>query len=157
MPCFRVPFSWGAIRIEKIRIGESASSLVFIPEYIKGGGSIGRAAVSNTAGCRFESCPPCTVKGEKTMAQIAAEEPGEDVVARAKEESATKRNVFARIALFLRQVMQELRKVVTPTRKELLSYTGVVLVFVIIMMALVSGMDWIFGWVVVVVFGTPAA
>jgi preprotein translocase subunit SecE len=91
------------------------------------------------------------------MAQIAAEEPGEDVVARAKEESATKRNVFARIALFLRQVMQELRKVVTPTRKELLSYTGVVLVFVIIMMALVSGMDWIFGWVVVVVFGTPAA
>jgi preprotein translocase subunit SecE len=90
------------------------------------------------------------------MAQIAAEEPGEDVVARAKEESASKRNVFARIALFLRQVMQELRKVVTPTRKELLSYTGVVLVFVIIMMLLVSGMDWVFGWVVVVVFGTPA-
>ena len=90
------------------------------------------------------------------MAQIAAEEPGEDVVARAKEESASKRNVFSRIALFLRQVMQELRKVVTPTRKELLSYTGVVLVFVIIMMALVSGMDWVFGWIVVVVFGTPA-
>ena len=26
---------------------------------LKGGGSIGRAAVSKTAGCRFESCPPC--------------------------------------------------------------------------------------------------
>lgn len=91
------------------------------------------------------------------MAQIVADEPGEDVVARAKEDSASKRNVFARIALFLRQVMQELRKVVAPTRKELLSYTGVVLVFVIIMMLLVSGMDWVFGWVVVVVFGTPAA
>lgn len=91
------------------------------------------------------------------MAQIIAEEPGEDVVARAKEDSASRRNLFSRIALFLRQVMQELRKVVTPTRKELLSYTGVVLVFVIIMMLLVSGMDWVFGWVVVVVFGTPAA
>jgi preprotein translocase subunit SecE len=91
------------------------------------------------------------------MAQIVADEPGEDVVARAKQESASKRNVFSRIALFLRQVMQELRKVVAPTRKELLSYTGVVLVFVIIMMLLVSGMDWVFGWVVVVVFGTPAA
>ena len=91
------------------------------------------------------------------MAQIIAEEPGEDVVARAKEDRASRRNLFSRIALFLRQVMQELRKVVTPTRKELLSYTGVVLVFVIIMMLLVSGMDWVFGWVVVVVFGTPAA
>ena len=90
------------------------------------------------------------------MAQIVADEPGEDVVARAKEESATKRNPLSRIALFLRQVMQELRKVVTPTRKELLSYTGVVLVFVIIMMLLVSGMDWVFGWVVVVVFGHPS-
>jgi preprotein translocase subunit SecE len=91
------------------------------------------------------------------MAQIIADEPGEDVVARAKEDSAARRNVFSRVALFLRQVMQELRKVVTPTRKELFSYTGVVLVFVIIMMLLVSGMDWVFGWVVVVVFGTPAA
>ncbi|GAB2829085.1 hypothetical protein GCM10027022_20360 [Alpinimonas psychrophila] len=91
------------------------------------------------------------------MAQIVADEPGEDVVARAKQDSASKRNVFSRIALFLRQVIQELRKVVAPTRKELLSYTGVVLVFVIIMMLLVSGMDWVFGWVVVVVFGTPAA
>jgi hypothetical protein len=26
----------------------------------KGGGSIGRAAVSKTAGCRFKSCPPCS-------------------------------------------------------------------------------------------------
>lgn len=91
------------------------------------------------------------------MAQIVADEPGEDVVARAKQDSASKRNVFSRIALFLRQVIQELRKVVAPTRKELLSYTGVVLVFVIIMMLLVSGIDWVFGWVVVVVFGTPAA
>jgi len=91
------------------------------------------------------------------MAQIVADEPGEDVVARAKADSAGRRNLFSRIALFLRQVMQELRKVVTPTRKELFSYTGVVLVFVIIMMLLVSGMDWVFGWVVVVVFGTPAA
>jgi preprotein translocase subunit SecE len=90
------------------------------------------------------------------MAEIVADEPGDDVVARAKEDSAAKRNVFSRMSLFLRQVMQELRKVVAPTRKELLSYTGVVLVFVIIMMLLVSGIDQVFGWLVVFVFGTPA-
>src|SRR5690554_7307735 len=32
--------------------------VIFAP---KGGGSIGRAAVSKTAGCRFESCPPCSL------------------------------------------------------------------------------------------------
>ena len=67
----------------------------------------------------------------------------------------SKRGPFARLALFLKQVIAELRKVVTPTRKELLSYTGVVLVFVIIMMALVGAMDWVFALAVTYVFGTP--
>jgi len=89
------------------------------------------------------------------MAIDVADEPGEDLVARAKSDSASKRNPLSRIALFLRQVMGELKKVVTPTRKELISYVGVVLVFVIIMMLLVTGLDWVFGWVVVAVFGEP--
>ena len=38
--------------------------------------------------------------------------------------------LFARIALFFRQVVAELRKVVRPTRTELITYTSVVLVFV---------------------------
>ncbi len=65
------------------------------------------------------------------------------------------RGPFARLSLFIKQVFAELRKVVTPTRKELLNYTGVVLVFVIIMMAIVSAFDWLFGLVVLYVFGTP--
>jgi len=83
------------------------------------------------------------------------DEPSEDVVAKAKNDRAAKRRPFSRIALFIRQVIGELRKVVTPTRKELLSYTGVVLVFVVIMMALVSGLDWVFALGVAWVFGTP--
>ena len=38
-----------------------------------------------------------------------------------------KRGFFGSIVLFLRQVIAELKKVVTPTRKELLRYTIVVL------------------------------
>jgi preprotein translocase subunit SecE len=79
--------------------------------------------------------------------------PSEDVVDKAKADNAARRSPFARIALFLRQVIAELKKVVTPTRKELLSYTGVVLVFVVIMMALVTGLDSLFGLVVGYVFG----
>ena len=67
-----------------------------------------------------------------------------------------KPNVFARIALFIRQVFAELRKVVTPTRQELLKYTLVVLGFVVVMMALVYGLDLLFVWVTTVVFGVPA-
>ncbi|MCU1559370.1 MAG: preprotein translocase subunit SecE [Mycetocola sp.] len=85
------------------------------------------------------------------------DEPNEEIVAAAKKDRAAKRGPFAGIILFLKQVIAELKKVVTPTRKELFSYTGVVLVFVVIMMALVYGLDQLFGWIVVFVFGTPAA
>ncbi|WP_127792293.1 preprotein translocase subunit SecE [Agromyces sp. LHK192] len=89
------------------------------------------------------------------MARKVIDEPSEDVVANAKRERAAKRNPFSRIALFMRQVFAELRKVVTPTRKELFSYTVVVLVFVVIMMAIVWGLDQLSGLLVLYVFGTP--
>lgn len=89
------------------------------------------------------------------MARKVIDEPSEEVVANAKKERAEKRGPFARFSLFIKQVFAELKKVVTPTRKELLSYTGVVLVFVVIMMALVSLFDWVFGLGVVYVFGNP--
>ncbi|UOE43914.1 preprotein translocase subunit SecE [Agromyces larvae] len=89
------------------------------------------------------------------MARKVIDEPSEDVVANAKRERSARRNPFSRIALFIRQVFAELKKVVTPTRKELLSFTVVVLVFVIIMMAIVWGLDQLSGLLVLYVFGQP--
>lgn len=80
---------------------------------------------------------------------------GDVVVASSDAPRQKRANVFARIALFIRQVFAELRKVVTPTRQELVKFTGVVLGFVIVMMALVYGLDVLFVWVTTVVFGTP--
>lgn len=85
------------------------------------------------------------------------DEPGEDIVANAKKDRAEKRGPFGRFALFIRQVMNELSKVVTPTRRELITYTLVVLVFVIIMMAIVSGLDIVFLWLVRFIFGDGSA
>jgi preprotein translocase subunit SecE len=56
--------------------------------------------------------------------------------------------------LFLRQVVEELRKVVWPSRRDLLSYTGVVLVFVLVMMLFVSALDYGIGKLVLLVFGS---
>jgi preprotein translocase subunit SecE len=47
--------------------------------------------------------------------------------------------------LFYRQVVAELRKVVWPTQQQLVTYFFVVMVFVIFMMALVSGLDLVIG------------
>lgn len=66
---------------------------------------------------------------------------------------APRRGLFARIALFVRQVVAELKKVVRPTRHELVRYTTVVLVFVAVVMAFVTVVDlgagslmgWVFG------------
>ncbi|HSK27198.1 MAG TPA: preprotein translocase subunit SecE [Jiangellales bacterium] len=59
----------------------------------------------------------------------------------------------SKAALFVRQVVAELRKVVYPTRNQLLTYTAVVLVFVGVMIAIVSVLDLVFGWATLAVFG----
>jgi preprotein translocase subunit SecE len=64
-----------------------------------------------------------------------------------------RRNVFARIALFVRQVVGELRKVVTPTRSELVNYTIVVIVFVTVAMLFVTALDYLVGRGVFWLFG----
>jgi len=55
-----------------------------------------------------------------------------------------KKGVFARAAIFYRQIIAELRKVVWPTRSQLMQYTTVVVTFVIVLMLLVAGLDWVF-------------
>ena len=95
----------------------------------------------------------CVIRKVEIVARNVVDEPSEDVVANAKMDRAQKRGPIARVRLFLRQVMIELRKVITPTRPELISYTLVVLAFVVIMMAIVSGLDLLFGTGVGYVFG----
>ncbi len=69
------------------------------------------------------------------------------------EQVAEKLGLFARVALFYRQVINELRKVVWPTRKQLTTYTAVVLVFVSFVIAVVSLLDLILTKIIFWVFG----
>ncbi|GAA4781591.1 MULTISPECIES: preprotein translocase subunit SecE [Microbacterium] len=87
---------------------------------------------------------------------MAHDASGGEIVAANGTTGEKKANVFARIVIFIRQVIAELRKVVTPTRKELVKFTAVVLGFVVVMMALVYGLDFAFSWVTSVVFGVPS-
>jgi preprotein translocase subunit SecE len=64
---------------------------------------------------------------------------------------------IARIGRFIREVVAELRKVIWPTRKELLTYTAVVIVFVSVVMAIVAGLDVGFAKLVLLVFGSSSS
>lgn len=60
---------------------------------------------------------------------------------------------LSRTTTYVRQVVAELRKVIWPTRNELVTYTSVVLVFVVIMVSLVAVFDFAFTKGVLAVFG----
>lgn len=68
-------------------------------------------------------------------------------------DATAKAGLFGRVALFVRQVISELRRVVWPTRPQLITYTAVVIVFVSILGAIVSGLDLGFTRLVLLVFG----
>ncbi|MFW0795380.1 preprotein translocase subunit SecE [Gordonia sp. CPCC 205515] len=72
---------------------------------------------------------------------------------RKKASAGESRNPFVRIWTFLKQVVAELKKVIWPTRREMITYTIVVLIFVIVMTAFISGIDLGFAKLILWAFG----
>jgi preprotein translocase subunit SecE len=61
--------------------------------------------------------------------------------------------ILGRLIRFVREVVAELQKVIWPTRKELITYTSVVVVFVAIIMTVVALLDLGFAKAMFAVFG----
>ncbi len=66
---------------------------------------------------------------------------------------AAKRETRTTPALFFRQMAAELRKVIWPTRRELITYTVVCVTFVTAMMIIVTVLDYGFTKLIFEVFG----
>ncbi|KXO89345.1 preprotein translocase subunit SecE [Tsukamurella pseudospumae] len=94
-------------------------------------------------------------RGRTALAE--APEPGESTTASgtAKKTAAAKpsRNPFAAIWLYIRQVVAELRKVIWPTRSQMVNYTIIVLLFVVILTAMISLLDLGFAKLMLWAFG----
>ena len=86
----------------------------------------------------------------------ATQSKAESSEGRPKAKSDTRVGFFGRIIRFIREVVAELRKVIWPTRKELLTYTAVVVVFIAVMLTIVAGLDFAFAKGVLWVFGNPS-
>jgi preprotein translocase subunit SecE len=54
---------------------------------------------------------------------------------------------------FVREIISEMRKVLWPSRNELITYSIVVIIFVVIMIAIVAGLDIAFAKLVLKIFG----
>jgi preprotein translocase subunit SecE len=63
-------------------------------------------------------------------------------------------NVISRAIEFVNESISELRRVVWPTRKQVVTYTIVVLVFVTVMALFVAGIDLALGRGVLRIFGS---
>jgi preprotein translocase subunit SecE len=61
------------------------------------------------------------------------------------EEEVERPGIIERITVFAHQIVDEMKKVVYPTRKETITYILVVLAFVTIMMVLITGVDFLIG------------
>ncbi|QBJ98581.1 preprotein translocase subunit SecE [Rhodococcus sp. ABRD24] len=91
---------------------------------------------------------------ESKVAVKSAAKPAKDSSKSArKADKPAKPNIFKRLRRFLREVIAELRKVIWPNRKQMITYTSVVLVFVAFMVTFISlldlgfikGVTWLFG------------
>lgn len=101
------------------------------------GASAGSArAAARRSGVRAGTSP---VKGTSTAARDVGRE--------------KKLSLLARLRRFLREVVAELRKVIWPARNQMVTYTIVVIVFVVVMVALTALLDVLFAKGVLAVFG----
>ncbi len=88
------------------------------------------------------------------MTDLSAETRGSGRTGRKRDQGGNPLSRFwGSVTLFISQILDELRKVVRPTRSELVNYTVVVIVFVSVVMAVVSLLDFVFTKGVLWVFG----
>ncbi|EHK83451.1 preprotein translocase subunit SecE [Rhodococcus pyridinivorans] len=88
-----------------------------------------------------------------TTSAVSMKKTSRSATAVSDRPAAKSENIFKRLVRFFREVVAELRKVIWPNRKQLTTYTLVVLAFVTVMTAFIFGLDlafvqgvsWLFG------------
>ena len=72
---------------------------------------------------------------------------------KAENDGRPTRNPILFVWTYLKQVVAEMRKVIWPNRKQMVSYTAVVLAFLVFMVALIGAVDLGLAKLVLLVFG----
>jgi preprotein translocase subunit SecE len=132
--------------------GDAGDDTVALTQPLRPTGKRSRQRTGSTALADVEDL-------ETTALEISFDEDDDDETkaAKAKKAKAARaeatRNPFLFVWNYLKQVVAELRKVIWPNRKQMVNYTSVVLVFLVFMVALISGVDLGFAKLVLLAFG----
>ncbi|HEY4992361.1 MAG TPA: preprotein translocase subunit SecE [Nakamurella sp.] len=116
------------------------------------GATVGGAAAAVSTGPVSAGAARAAARRSAARAGIS-ESKGAATPKRAAATAVKRPNLFARFSRFLREVVAELRKVIWPTKNQMVTYTIVVIAFVAFMVALVGVLDLLFAKGVLAVFG----
>ncbi len=100
-----------------------------------------------------QDAAPRKAAGKSDERESRAQRRAERVKAKSSADKRAPRKKRASPALYYRQIVAELRKVVWPTRSELGTYTSVVIVFVLCIIAIIALFDFGLTHAVQAVFG----
>lgn len=104
-----------------------------------------------SAGARSSADRAGTARSDSVASRVAG--PQKKGRATPKQQAGADRTRRSTPAEFVRGSVAELKKVHYPSRSQLGNYFVVVLVFVLIIIAIVTGLDYGFGWLMLKVFG----
>jgi preprotein translocase subunit SecE len=91
--------------------------------------------------------------GAVELTESAADDTKAKKAKKAKKSDGPSSNPFVFVFTYLKQVVGELRKVIWPNRKQMSSYTSVVLAFLVFMVTLIGLVDLGLAKLVMLVFG----
>lgn len=100
-----------------------------------------------------ESPDDIEASGKDKAKKGASKTGGAKKAAKPKKSADSRANPFMFVYNYLKQVVAEMRKVIWPNRKQMLTYTSVVLAFLAFMVALVGLADFGLTKLVLLVFG----
>ncbi|WP_167106269.1 preprotein translocase subunit SecE [Mycobacterium sp. DL592] len=139
---------------------DSADAASDSNEDTTGGQTVVVSRPQRPTGKRTRQRAGATALAEQEEVESGAEELGVDETKSGKKAKKPKkastgpsRNPFVFVWNYLKQVVAELRKVIWPNRKQMVSYTSVVLLFLAFMVALIGGVDLGLAKLVLLVFG----
>ena len=119
-----------------------------------GDSTSGSGAVAPAAGSTPVAAGSARAAARRSAARAGVSDAkGAATPKRAAATTVKRPNMFARFSRFLREVVAELRKVIWPTKNQMVTYTIVVIAFVAFMVALVGVLDLLFAKGVLAVFG----
>lgn len=89
---------------------------------------------------------------QKRMLQKQGEIDADGAPVRARKAATSAPQERTSPGQFLREVRAELRKVAWPTREETINYSIVVLITIIVLGAMIYGLDWVFSTFILELF-----